>query len=61
MQAVHAGTLDREDLLAFAESSSKFALAGSIGFAVVLAAIGVLMIVRSAKQAETAAKGKKRA
>ena len=61
MKAVHAGTLDTEDLKAFAESSSKSALAGSIGIAVVLAAIGVVMIVRSGKSAEAAAKGKKRA
>ena len=61
MQAVHAGTLGVEELKAFAESSSKSALAGSIGFAVVLAALGVVMIVRSGKRTEAAAKGKKRA
>lgn len=61
MQAVHAGTLGLEDLKAFAESSSKSALAGSIGFAVVLAAIGVVMIVRSGKSAEAAPKSRKRA
>ena len=43
------GTMSVEDLKAFTESSSKSALAGSIGFALVLAAIGVLMIVRSGK------------
>lgn len=61
MKAVHAGTLGVDELKDFAQSSAKFAQMGSWGFAVVLAAIGVLMFVRAGKvSAAETGKNKKR-